>query len=39
LYGRISTHLSYDTIMKDYDAVNAMFEREWASRRAMNKVL
>ena len=27
LYGRISTHLSYDTIMKDYDAVNVMFER------------
>jgi ubiquitin-protein ligase len=26
LYGRINTHVSYDTIMKDYDAVNAMFE-------------
>jgi len=26
LYGRISTHISYDTIMADYDAVNASLE-------------
>jgi hypothetical protein len=26
LYGRINTYISYDTIMKDYDAVNAMCE-------------
>jgi len=26
LYGCITTSISYDTIMKDYDAVNAMFE-------------
>jgi hypothetical protein len=26
LYGRISTHVSYDTIMRDYDVVNALFD-------------